>query len=584
MSTVPLIDAPYPIADEDRLARVPPRPQSRISRPGWRAAAIAIGGIVLAWGFAPYILTALGAAEHHRAFLGVAGYYPMDGLQYLAWVRDAHDGLIRNLYGSIGHAVFVQPMFSLTGIVQGALGAGPAPIMAFWDGIAVLVLLGGCLSLVTHYVPPHRVGRRASALLLALFGGFTPVVALLAWLDRWTAGTDFPRAVGDLVPAMSLWGYAPLAIALGLMPLVIERVERLLSGRGDRRTILCAAAMGLLVAWLHPWQGITLLGVAAGLVLWRALDTRDAGGAAGLRVRVAAVRRAARSLVPVTVATALPVVYYLVLSHIDGGWATSEQNSVDAAAIPGLITLTCVAPLSLVGLIAARRTLRDPRTRAMLLWLLSTLFTIGISPSGQYRALDGLAIPVAILVVRAWPERPNPRRSRPAAAVALAGALAPLVFFSIGAFGHLRGSEVTAYTELNPSDVRAATIAAGRADGAPVLAPAELGTAIPALTDAVSWVGHPIWTPNYVKRRNQARLLFGGALSPAQARQFVLSTGASVLLEPCGMQANLESDLASLDFRATQVGCAVVYTRARGRSMARAKGVQTVGARSTRRG
>jgi len=562
MSTVPLIEPPPAAASEDRLARVSPRPERSTPNPRWRAAAIAIAAIVLAWTFAPYILTALDAAAHHETFLGVAGYYPMDGLQYLAWVRDAHDGLIRSLYGSAGHAVFVHPMFSLTGVVRGTLGVSPAAIMAFWDGVAALVLLGGCVSLVTRYIPSGRVGRRAVALLLALFGGLTPAVVLLAWLDWGTAGVDFARAAGDLVPAMSLWGYAPLAIALGLMPLAIERVERLLSGRGDRRTILGAAAMGLLVAWLHPWQGITLLAVAAGLVLWRALDARDAGRAAGLRARVAAVRRPARSLAPVTVATALPVLYYLLLSHVDGGWATSERNSVDAAVIPGLVTLTCVVPVSLIGLWAARRTLRDPRTRAMLLWLLATLFTIGISPSGQYRALDGLAIPVAILVVRAWPDWPSRRRGRLAAAIALAGVLAPLVFFGVGAFGHLRSREVTAYTELNPSDVRAARLAAAHTGGAPVLAPAEFGTAIPALTDAVSWVGHPIWTPNYSQRRNQARLLFSGALAPAQARQFVLSTRVGVLLEPCGMRANLEPALAPLGFRATRVGCALVYTRA----------------------
>ncbi|HTU85489.1 MAG TPA: hypothetical protein VMF57_07930 [Solirubrobacteraceae bacterium] len=530
-------------------------------RARWRGVGLAITAIVLAWAFAPFILVALDAAAHHRVFLGVAGYYPMDGLQYLAWVRDAHDGLIRNLYGSLGKAVFVHPMYSLSGVVQGAFGVGSVAIMAFWKALAALVLVGGCLALVTRYIPSGQVGRRAAALVLALFGGFTPVVGLLAWLDPWQRGSDFARAAGDLVPAMSLWDYAPLAIALGLMPIVIERIERLVTGRSDRRTTVVASAAGLLVAWLHPWQGITLIALTGGLVLWRALEARSPRGSWVERWGIGAVRGQAIPLAVVTGATALPVLYYMLLSHLDAGWATSEQNSVGAAVIPGLVTLTCVVPLALAGLLAARRTARDPRTRVLLLWLLATLFTITISPSGQYRALDGVAIPVALLVVRAWPARPLGGRRRLLAVAAVAATLVPFAVFAVEAFGHLRSPEVTAYTELARSDVRAARVAAARAGAAPVLAPAELGTAIPALTDAVSWVGHPIWTPDYTERKDEAMLLFAGAMTPGQARRFVRSTGARALVEPCGSTGNLQVALAPLGFRVITVGCARVYAR-----------------------
>jgi hypothetical protein len=557
MSAVPLIEpAARAVGDVER-ARSERRATARRAR--WRLIALATGAIVLAWAFAPFVLVALDAAAHHRVFLGVAGYYPMDGLQYLAWVRGAHDGLIRNMYGSLGKAVFIHPMYSVSGIVQGAFGVGSVAIMAFWKGVAALVLVGGCLVLVTRYIPSGQAGRRAAALTLALFGGFTPVVVLLAWLDPWQRGADFARAAGDLVPAMSLWDYAPLAIALGLMPVVIDRIERLVTGRGDCRTTLGAAAAGLLVAWLHPWQGITLIALTGGLVLWRALGARSPRGTWVERWGIGAVRGQAVPLAVVTGATAIPVLYYMLLSHLDAGWATSEQNSVSAAVIPGLVTLTCVVPLALAGLLAARRTARDPRTRVLLLWLLATLFTIMISPSGQYRALDGFAIPVALLVVRAWPERRLGGRRRLLAAAALAASLVPFAVFAVEAFGHLRSPQVTAYTELDASDVRAARVAAARAGAAPVLAPAELGTAIPALTDAVSWVGHPIWTPDYAERKDQAMLLFAGAMTPGQARRFVVSTGARALVEPCGSTGNLNAVLAPLGFRVISIGCARVY-------------------------
>lgn len=236
---------------------------------------------------------------------------------------------------------------------------------------------------------------------------------------------------------------------------------------------------------------------------------------------------------------------------------------MSAAVIPGLITLTCVVPLAAIGIASARRTGFHPRTRAPLLWLLATLFTILISPTGQYRALDGIAIPVAVLVVSAWPAGSPGLRTRGFAVLGLAVALVPFGCFAVGAFGHLRGGAVTAYSELEPSDVRAARLAADGARGAPVLTLAPLGTAVPALTGAVSWLGHPIWTSDYIERKTQATNLFSGAMDAVHARRFVHSTGAGAVVEPCGSSARLTPALEPLGFRTTRVGCSVVYTRVR---------------------
>lgn len=523
------------------------------ARRRWRLILSAIAALAFVWAFAPFVLVAVDAAGHHRVFLGVAGYYPMDGLQYLAWARQAHDGLIRNLYGSTADkALFIHPMWSLTGLLQGVSGIGPVLIMGFWKAVSALVLIGGCVHVVRRHLPAGAPSRRAAALMLALFGGLTPLVVVLLRLDYGQGGADLARAAGDLVPAMSLWDYSPLAIALGLMPLVIERLERIVAGRGARRTVISTGALGLLVAWLHPWQGMTLIAIAVGLALWRSVADR-----AGARSRV---RRA--PLIAVMGAIALPVIYYLILSRLDPGWATSEQNSGYTAVIPGLVALTCVIPLALIGLLAARRTGVDQRSRGLVLWVLATLLTIVLSPSGQYRALDGLAIPVAVLVVRAWPER-GKRRGRLLATAALTGALAPLAYFGVGAYAHLLSPSVTAYTELAPSDVRAVTLAARAAGGGTVLAPAPLGTAIPALSYAVSWVGHPIWTPDYGERKMQSAALFAGGLTPVQVRRLIRTSRADALVEPCGSTGHLRSVLVQLGFHRATIGCARLYTRVR---------------------
>jgi hypothetical protein len=109
-------------------------------------------------------------------------------------------------------------------------------------------------------------------------------------------------------------------------------------------------------------------------------------------------------------------------------------------------------------------------------------------------------------------------------------------------------------------------VAAAYAGGGPVLAPAQLGTAIPALTDAVSWVGHPIWTRDYVQRKIQTSELFGGAMDPVEARRFVLSTGTRALVAPCGSGPSLRSALAPLGFHTWMEGCAVVYVHGLGRN------------------
>jgi len=509
-----------------------------------------VGVLVGAWAFAPFVLIAVDAALHHRVFLGVAGFYPMDGLQYLAWVRDAQHGLIRNLFGSAtDHAVFVHPMWTPSGLLQGVIPFSDAALLGFWKAVSAVVLFAGCRRLAWTHISPARPGRRVLALLLAVFGGLTPIAGLM-WAFDGGAKWDFARAAGDLIPAMSLWDYAPLAIALGLMPFAIAGAERLLGGTASRWVVARTALIGALVTWLHPWQGETLIAVYAGLVVWRALDER----AGPVRSPVPY-----RALVVVIGATALPALYYLLLSRIDPGWAVSERSSVSAATIPAPVLLCCVLPLIMTGYAGVRRALSDPRARALVLWAAATLLTVAISRSGEYRAIDGLAIPIAVLAVRGWPDGGGRHRGRAWAAVL--AALAPAAAFCAVALPYLLTRDVRQYTQLSRSDVRAVALAGRAAGGEPIIAPVVLGTAVPALTDQPSWVGHPIWTPDLSTRIWQSGLLLSNLLTPAQARELIASTRSRALVQPCGWPGNLEPELAALGFREVRVGCERVYIR-----------------------
>lgn len=516
---------------------------------------VAIGVVLAVFAFAPFIIAAVDAAHRHRDSLGVDSWDPMDGLQYLAWVRDAHNGLIRNLFGSgRDGAVFLHPMWSPSGWVQAATGVSDTAIMAFWTAVGALVLLAGCARLVVQQLPPERPTARVIALCLALFGGLTPLVLLLPAIDI-AAPNDARLAGEDLISAASLWGYAPMAIAVGLMPFAIEGVSRLIDGRRDRRTVLGTAALGLLVAWLHPWQGEALIAVLVGLAVWWLYDRSAAHPA--VKAAGAKGRKLGAPLL-VLLAAAAPLLYYLILSKVDAGWAVAELAD-RAATIPWPLIVLCVAPLALLAVIAGRRAGGDHAARGLALWPLATLLVVAGTRSGQDRALVGIGIPVAVLLVRVWPTGLHRARWVLAAAAGVAATLVPAGIYVAETINGLGSPYFTTVAELKPSDVRASALAARASGEQPILAPAALGTAIPALTDAASWVGHPIWTPDYGSRAQRSGALFAGSMTGPQARAFVRAVGTRALVEPCGWTARLEPALAPLGFRQVQVGCSRVY-------------------------
>jgi hypothetical protein len=533
-----------------RVARVRTTPR----RPGHFALA-AVAALVGVWAFAPFVLVAVDAAIHHRVFLGVSGYYPNDGLQYLAWVRDAQNGLVRNLYGSAkDHAFFIHPMWTPSGFAEASVHVGPAAVMAFWKAVSTVVLVAGCVRLVTRHIGADRPGVRCTALILALFGGLTPLAALLAPLDvRGESWGDFTRAAFELTPAVTLWDYAPLAIALGLIPFMIERVERLLNGERDRRLTVTTALMGMLVAWLHPWQGETLIAICVGLAGWRwARQRPERWFPSG-------------SLVCVIAATAAPILYYLSLSLIDAGWAAAERNNVAVCLIPWPVFVCGVLPLAAIVPLAGRGLLGDGASLALVLWPAAQILSVAVSHSGQYRAIDGLVMPIAVLAVKAWSGSGSgmgmSRRRRMAAGLVLLSMLAPCAVFAVDAFRKLHTPAFTQYAELAPSDVRATRLAARFAGGEAILAPIELGTAIPVLTDAPSWLGHLVWTPDVARRRGRTMMLFRGGLAPSEARALLESARSRALVEPCGWPGQLGRLLGPLGFREIRVGCATVYLR-----------------------
>src|SRR5215211_683630 len=87
-----------------------------------------------------------------------------------------------------------------------------------------------------------------------------PASALVAW-SNWGGNPrqyTFDFISGEMWTGQYLWGYLMTAIAVFLMPLILLGIEAWRAGGHDR--LLWLSALGsLIVFWLQPWQGATLV-------------------------------------------------------------------------------------------------------------------------------------------------------------------------------------------------------------------------------------------------------------------------------------------------------------------------------------
>jgi hypothetical protein len=499
---------------------------------------------VAAWGLGPALVLVAHAAGANETLTGADGFLAGDQLQYLAWARDAGEsGLAANLFqlDSNGH-VFLHPMFSPTGWASAA-GLGLTVAYWAWKPVAVLVLFAGVLVWGRRLLP-DAPGRRAAAALLALFY-FSPLAALLLWAD---AGSDASRndlftAAGEVFAAGSLWGYLQTAIAIGLMPTFLLAVERLLDpqrrapGRGEAWYAGWAAAQGLIVAWLHPWQGVTLLLVVAGLAAWPGRELRQR---LVLLVALAGI--------------AVPLAYYWALARVDTAWELAERAN-QIGRLPAWTVVVALAPLAIVAGAGLRRPGRDEMERALLLWIAAGLITYFAVRAFPSHALAGLSLPFAVLAVRGWSRL---RASVVAGAACVALAAVPGMAYMAREFDRVTDL-VHDELYLSEDEIRALRHVESDAGDGGVLAPPLLALSVPAQTGRPVWVGHPSWTPDYLQRARAAELFFAGRLPPRRAAGFVRATGARVVVTACDSRVDPARTLGPLVARSRRFGCVSVH-------------------------
>lgn len=531
-----------PVAEQAREA--PPRdPPRRIPFGLDRVELAALIGFA---GLSMLVLAAL--LTKGRALTGADGMLAADQLQYFTWIREASEHvLIGNRYDfEPDLRAFLHPGFLLSGIVHAVSGLSVPAAYLLWKPVAVGVGFAGALLYVRRLLPPG--GQRHAALIVVLFAVMpaSPLVAWTGWGGKPRQYT-FDFISGEMWPGTWLWGYSMTAIAVFMIPLVLLGLERHRRD-GRTRTLVLTALGALLVCWLQPWQGGTLLLIvlAVEAIRWR----RDG-------------ERPAPAVLLVAGATLLPAIYYFALSVGDPAWRLAgESNTAGTQSTwnwPWWAIVLTILPLAVPAALAYRLPARSWQELAVRIWPFAAV-VVYLQPTGTfpYHSFQGLAIPLGILAVQGvasvW--------ARPRVAVVVVALLVLVVPGTIHKFGVAVNSVQAAGDPYFVFPGEQAAMDALEADPRPggVLSPAYGGHMLPYKTGREVYVGALSWTPDWDRRVRVTRNLFEGDMTAARAQEFVRATGARFVFVDCrpGLR-DLTRVLGPLVQQVDRHGCATVY-------------------------
>jgi hypothetical protein len=513
---------------------------------------LAVLAVLVVWTFAPLVLLLQWVIQHGGTLTGANGIDSYDQLQYLAWIRDGGSHWLASDLWHVGPSAhdYLHPMYFVSSLLW-RLGVGVQLAYMIWKPVAMIVLFAGCVMYVRHLLPGRR-WQQAAALFLALFY-LTPALQLADWTGRVNGihRLELLTTTNDSASALTLWGFEHAAFTVGLMPIFLIAAERVLArgARAERRWTAIGAVAGLLVAWLHPWQGVMLLAIPAVMFVVRP------------------PRRRYLSLAVPLAATVLPLAYGVALSRFDPQWQAFQAKTVGGGTGPWWALAVGFGPLLLAAAFGVRRP-RDDRTWMLLLWVLTCAAVFFFIPEFPPHALTGLPVPLSVLAVMGW-ERVRERVHAPRLA---AGAAAVLViaFFTVPAAIY-QWTAVETYRADTPGGAAARTLVVlspdqsaalaylqrSPAPGA-VLASQLLSMSIPGLTGREVYAGHVMWQPSAHDLNADAFFAPGGE-TPAGRRAILAAAGVRFVVTDCGTPVALARAIAPVTTRVGQFGCVGVY-------------------------
>jgi hypothetical protein len=496
------------------------------------------------WVFA--LLSSKSTPNH--VWTGTDGPFVGDQMQYLGWIQDsAQHVLIGNPFISAPSVSnFLQPWIAISGALV-RLGVSPSAAYLLWKPFAVVLLFVAVRAYGRHLCT--GIAARRVALIIGLFY-FSPLSALsqyFHWFHALNALT-IEAVGGEMWPGLYLWGYPFTALCVAALIGALLVYER---DRMSGRLRPWAPLLGLCCAWLQPWQGATLLLV---IVATEILCLRH--------------RRLNFRLTFVTgLATTVPLAYYAILSRTDPTWVLSGK--VNLVVYPWLPLAFSLAPLALVTVLACRYPMRRFNDVALRAWPASALAIyclIAVAHVGTFpsHALQGLSVPFGVLLVTV-----GQRISITSNHSIRIGVVAVVVALLIVPSGWRELNGARTFGTSADGDVVPIFITANeqhaflylKGDVLPgaVLAPVDLGEAVPAETGRRTWIGIYSWTPDYQYRISAAANLFAGRLSRSAARRLVKQSRTRFLLSGCQSEVDLTPILGNLLQSRQKFGCVTVY-------------------------
>jgi hypothetical protein len=497
---------------------------------------IALLGVFAALSLWVVVLDLWQVASHGLVWTGTDGFFIVDQMQYLAWIQSAsHHLLVANLFVLRDTpSDYFQPAVAISGVIA-AMGVAPWLSLLLWKPIAVLGTFLATRAYAYRSLDGQRA-RRAALLLGLLFGSFSVVNGAFG-------------IVGDMMPTWLSWGYPFGLIAVALIAFALLGYDR---ARADGRVAWLPGLFGALASLLHPWQGelLILIIVAAEAIRWREHRTLRTLGLALLTLLL----------------TGLPLLYYLILGHVDISWGLARQASKHAFSFWSIAL--GAAPLAAVAVLGYRGAPREFLELMTRLWPLAAIFIYFLSATElsatPLHAFDGVTIPLAVLAVAGVQRARLPQRiprGRTVGVVVLALATIPATAFAL-ADAHEYVAPTPGNANFITHDERDALAYLDRnPDPGGVLTQFYLGEVVPARTGRHTFVGDCLWSePFCMPRSLRADALFRDRLSADQARAFVRQSGARFLLFSCQTDPSaLHGELRPLIQSIHHFGCATVY-------------------------
>jgi hypothetical protein len=262
--------------------------------------------------------------------------------------------------------------------------------------------------------------------------------------------------------------------------------------------------------------------------------------------------------------TGLPLIYYVLLGHLDLSWSLARVASSHTFSFWSIAL--GVAPLAIFAALGYRGRPDDFFELALRVWAPAALVIYVLSATGlssaPVHAFNGITLPLAMLAVKGVNRTGLRRlpRGRLVAGVAILLGTVPANAYAL-AIAHTYVAPTPGNANFITRDERnALTYLAHDPVPGGVLTQFYLGEVVPARTGRHTFVGDCLWSePNCMPRSLTADSLFDGSLSKSAARRFVRQTGARFLLASCHPHANLERKLGPLIVSVRRFGCAAVF-------------------------